>query len=139
MYIYTCIIHVLSIDCNIYTGLGDTNDNNHTTNTTTTTNNNNTINSSSSSTTTTTTSTTTTTTTTSTSSSSTTTTSTTTTSTTTTTTNYSNHNTITKHNITIQSVFIISNRTKSNRASQILKANTLLTYPYCLKFQIARV
>ena len=37
----------------------------------------------------------------------------------------------------LRSVFIISNRKTSNRASQILKANTLLVCPYCLEFQIA--
>ena len=40
---------------------------------------------------------------------------------------------------TVRSVFIISNRKHSNWASQILKANTLLICPYCLKFQFARV
>ena len=39
----------------------------------------------------------------------------------------------------LRSVFIISNRKKSNWASQILKANMLLICPYCLTFQIARV
>ena len=39
----------------------------------------------------------------------------------------------------IRSVFIISNRTISNRASQILKENTLLMCPYCLKYKNARV
>ena len=39
----------------------------------------------------------------------------------------------------VRSVFTISNRKISNRASQILKANMLLMCPYCLKFQIARV
>ena len=39
----------------------------------------------------------------------------------------------------LRSVFIISNREISNRASQILKAKMLLIRPYCLKFQIARV
>ena len=39
----------------------------------------------------------------------------------------------------LRSVFIISNRKISNRASQILEANMLLICPYCLKFQIARV
>ena len=39
----------------------------------------------------------------------------------------------------VRSVLIISNRKISNWASQILKANTLLMCPYCLKFQIARV
>ena len=42
-------------------------------------------------------------------------------------------------NIEIRSVFIISNRKISNRASQILKANMLLVCPYCLEFQIVRV
>ena len=39
----------------------------------------------------------------------------------------------------VRSVFIISNRKFSNRASRILKTKMLLICPYCLKFQIARV
>ena len=39
----------------------------------------------------------------------------------------------------LRSVFIISNRKISNRASQILKTYMLLICPYCLEFQIARV
>ena len=43
------------------------------------------------------------------------------------------------YNINIRSVFIISNRKISNWASQVLKTNMLLSCPYCLKCQIARV
>ena len=53
--------------------------------------------------------------------------------------NDSNNSRNSNTDMDIWSVFIISNREISNRASQILKANMLLICPYCLKFQIARV